>query len=495
MKTAMRWANFFHMYQPAQQQPDILEAIVAQSYRLMLQGLIDHPDVRLTININGSLLELFDRYGHQDLIEMLRSLGLRKQVEFTGTAKYHALLPFLNEREVERQIVINQATLEQYLGKANKPKGFFPTEMAYDKKLLPIIEALGFEWLIVDEIACGGEVGKVDHQTVYDVADSKLQVFFRNRQLSNVIMSGAVRTGETFLDIAHDHVEQGDYVVTAMDFETFGHHRPGLEQSIFAVFAAADVALVQISDLAMLYPRREQVTLVHSTWATSPLDIRNHSQFLSWSDPENVIHSDQWALTELALQAVYTTHLSEDQYQLVRNKMDIALASDHFWWASAKPWWSVPMIEDGAFRLLDTLENISDLDRGTLEKGRALYHRIVTTAFAWQRTGKIHQMMVEQGRVVRIPFQDRDDMTVYPVLIELMQRLEKEATVSREYEKAILWRDAIHKLENKLDAYDAVHAIELLKLAIPETEITAMLEKYKTDYAIIRGGQPEQRGA
>ncbi|MBP7057125.1 hypothetical protein KBB08_01395 [Candidatus Gracilibacteria bacterium] len=494
MKTAMRWANFFHMYQPAQQQPDILEAIVAQSYRPMLQGLIAHPEIRLTININGSLLELFDHYGHQDLIEILRSLGLRKQVEFTGTAKYHALLPFLNEREIERQIVINDETLERYLGKENKPKGFFPTEMAYDKKLLPIIEALGFEWLIMDEIACGGEVGHVDHQAVYEIAGSKLLVFFRNRQLSNVIMSGAVRTAATFLEVASPYRQRGDYVVTAMDFETFGHHRPGLEQSIFAVFASS-AALVQISDLASLYPRREQVTPVHSTWATSRLDIRNHSQFLSWSDPENVIHADQWSLTALVLQAVYSMNSSDDQYQSVRTKMDIALASDHFWWASAKPWWSVPMIEDGAFRLLDTLATIPSLDHATLEKGRSLYHQIVTTAFEWQRTGRIHQMMVEQGKVVRIPFQDRDDPAVYPVLIEMMWGLEKQATERREYEKAILWRDAVYKLEHKLDIYDAVHAIDLLKAEIPETEIAIAIEKYRTDYGIIRGGQPEQRGA
>ncbi len=495
MSPQMYWANFLHMYQPAQQQPDILEMIVLQSYRPMLAGLIAHPQVRLTINVNGSLLELFDRHGHHDILDMLRVLGESKQVEFTGSAKYHALLPFLNDQEVTRQIELNNESLAFFLGKHNMPRGFFPTEMAYDKKLLPMITSLGFEWIIMDEIACGVEVGNVNHQTIYEVETTNLKVFFRNRRLSNAIMSAAIRSQATFTEAAADHLQHGDYVVTAMDFETFGHHRPGLEQSIFDVFATTGVSLVQISDLTKLYPARQLVTPISATWATSKLDITNGTQFLSWSDPENPIHTLQWTLTDLVLQAVCDSDHTFPQYKVTRTKMDIALASDHFWWASAKPWWSLPMIEDGAFRLLSTLESIAGVDPKLLVKGKALYQAIVATAFDWQRSGKIHQLMSEQGALVRIPFQDRDDENIFPVFVEMMEKLEKAATQRKEYEKAILWRDAIHKLKQKLDIYDALNAIELLKVEIPHQELTAAIEKYKVRYHTIRGGQPEQRGA
>jgi len=104
----MYWANFLHIYQPAEQQKDILESVVAQSYRPILEGLKKTKRARLTFNINGSLLELFDDGGYRDLIDILRKLGDEGRIEFTSSAKYHAFLPFLEDDEVVRQIKIKR---------------------------------------------------------------------------------------------------------------------------------------------------------------------------------------------------------------------------------------------------------------------------------------------------------------------------------------------------------------------------------------------------
>ena len=159
------------------------------------------------------------------------------------------------------------------------------------------------------------------------------------------------------------------------------------------------------------------------------------------------------------------------------------------------------MIEDGAFRLLDALRNIPDVAKAKLEQGRDFYEHIISTAFNWQRTGKIRQMMMEQRSVLRIPFSDRTlgrggaEEGVYWAFIDMMKGLEKKASEKGEYEKAILWRDAIYKLENKLDIYDTINAIDLLRIEIPHKEVEETIEKYKSKYYEIRGGQPEQRGA
>ncbi len=159
------------------------------------------------------------------------------------------------------------------------------------------------------------------------------------------------------------------------------------------------------------------------------------------------------------------------------------------------------MIEDGAYRLLDILRHIPDVSKEKLEQGRDFYEHIIATAFNWQRTGKIRQMMAEQGSILRIPFMDRTqgrggaEEGVYWAFIDMMKRLEKEATEKREYEKAILWRDAMYKFENKFDIYDTINAIDLLRVEIPHKEVEATIEKYKAKYYEIRGGQPEQRGA
>ena len=192
---------------------------------------------------------------------------------------------------------------------------------------------------------------------------------------------------------------------------------------------------------------------------------------------------------------------NHSRHALVRKKMDLALSSDHFWWASAKPWWSLEMIEVGAYRLLDTIRHTPDVSTEVLEEARNYYEKIITTAFNWQRTGKIRQMMKEQKSILRIPFKDRTigrggaEEGVYWAFVDMMKQLEKEAAAKGEYEKAILWRDAIYKLENKLDIYDTINAIDLLRVQIPHKEVEETIERYKDTYRQIRGGQPEQRGS
>jgi len=496
----MKWANFLHFYQPAGQQPDILEAIVAQSYRPIIEGIKKHDKVRLTININGALFELLDKYGYSDIIEDLKNLVAENRIEITGSAKYHPLLPLLSEKEIIRQIELNTETLRHFLGNYT-PSGFFPPEMAYDSRIAKIIEKLGFKWIVLDEISCGGEVGQVDYSQIYNLHDTKLKVFFRDRRLSNLIMSAVVRSRDTLLEAMAEELKTNHYLVTAMDAETFGHHRPGLEKILFEVFDTKEFELVQISDIEKHYEEKKEIAPAKATWASSKEDIEKGIQFLSWNDPENIIHKWQWKFTGLVLKEVYDMDKNHMRYGLVRGKTDIALASDHFWWASAKPWWSLEMIEYGAYNLLDTLRHIPDVKKEILDEGRDFYEKIIMTAFNWQRTGKIRSMMQEQKNILRIPFKDRTigrggaEKGVYFAFIDMMKKLEQGAVKKHEYEKAILWRDAMYKLENKLDIYDTINAIDLLRVEIPHKELEEVIEKYKAKYYKIRGGQPEQRGA
>jgi len=496
----MRWANFLHFYQPVNQQADILEAIIAQSYRPIISEIKRNPKVRLTLNISGALLELLHKYGHQDLIDDLRGLVAEERIEITGTAKYHALLPLVSEKEAIRQIELDTEALQKFLN-IPSPAGFFPPEMAFSRKLLPLLEKLGFRWVVLDEISSGGDVGQVDYSQIYKIKNSKLKIFFRDRRLSNLIMSAVVRSKETLREAMQREISSPNYVVTAMDAETFGHHRPGLEKMLFQIWETEDFEQVKISDLENSYEVKKEILPGEATWASSKEDIERGIQFLSWKDPENIIHKWQWEFTELTLGEVYRMDENHPRFPLVREKMDAALASDHFWWASAKPWWSLEMIEYGAWNLLDTLRFIPDVSQEALEKGRSYYEKIISTAFNWQRTGKIRMMMQEQNKILRIPFKDRTvgrggaERGVYHAFLDMMAELEKKGAKTGEYEKAILWRDAIYKLKEKLDIYDTINAIDLLRVAIPHKEVEETIEKYKDKYRSLRGGQPEQRGS
>lgn len=496
----MIWANFLHVYQPAEQQEEILDAIVTQCYRPIFLGLAKHPRARLTMNINGALLELFDKYHHTELLDALRAVGREGRLEFTGSAKYHALLPFLDNDEILRQITTNNETNGFYLGDAYNPRGFFPPEMAFRQELVPLLEELGFEWAILDEIASGEDIGSLDYTKRYRVKGAKLGIYFRERRPSNLIMSAVARSTDTLIQALQLDLAKNRYLITAMDGETFGHHRPGLQSLLFAIFDEPKFQLATISEITNHFKEVVEIEPMPSTWASSKEDIEKKVQFLSWSDPENGIHAWQWELLHLVLGEVKKLDNGYPQFQSVRKKMDIALASDHFWWASAKPWWSLEMIEDGAFRLLDTLRSMPEVPTQTLERASELYEKIVSTAFQWQRTGQIRKMMKEQQSVLRIPFKDRTvgrggaEEGVYHAFIDMMKKLELAAAERGDYERAVLWRDAIFKLENKLDIYDAINAIDLVRVELPHDEIEKIIEKYKKHYHKIRGGQPEQRG-
>jgi alpha-amylase/alpha-mannosidase (GH57 family) len=499
----VKWLNFLHFYQPANQQKDILEAVVKQSYFPIFKKINELSNVSITVNITGSLIDLFYRDGYTDLLDLIRTAVKDGKVELTGSCKYHAFLPLIDQKELKRQVEQNASTLREFLGFEYKFKGFFPPEMGYDPKIAPVIRELGFEWIILDEI-CGihNESFPISDK-IYIENDSGIKVVFRNRRISNLIMSAVARDNET-LKAAFGDDSTLPYIVTGMDGETFGHHRIGFENVLFGILEDTSLGTTGVSDyLSSAEAKALKVEAIQTsagTWASSLKDIKSGTQFLSWHDPNNPIHSVQWEFLNFTLNLVNNYSADVPNYLEVRNKMDMALASDHFWWASAKPWWSLEMIEDGAFRLLDTIKTMNGISSETEHKAYKFYMNIVSQAAAWQREGIVRQMAIQQNEFLRIPFKDRtlgkggNEEGVYYAFLQMMRQQEEFAAKKGDYEKAILWRDAIYKIDHKYDIYDAINVIDLLRVEVGNKEVETFLDEFTKEYRLLRGGQPEQRG-
>ena len=146
----MFWANFLHIYQPPTQKPYWINRITEESYRKIFRLLLENPDAKITMNISGVLLEFFDKYGHTDVIEMIKKLLLSGQLELTGSAKYHPLLPFLPEEEIIRQVKLNEETLRHYFGPQLKLQGFFPPEMGFSPELIKVIHGPNGNTMIIN---------------------------------------------------------------------------------------------------------------------------------------------------------------------------------------------------------------------------------------------------------------------------------------------------------------------------------------------------------
>lgn len=491
----MYWANFLHIYQPPNQMADILERIVNESYRKLIEGLRKNPRAKITLNINAGLTEQLAEHGYNDVIDGIKFLLERGQIELTETAKYHPFLPLTPYAEILRQINLNFETNRHFFGPAYKPVGFFPPEMAYNHRVADAAAEKKFQWIIIDEIAYNGKIEQTPFNRIFSInKHPNLNALFRERRLSNLIMSAVVRNEKTLLEVMGDELKKNRYLLTAMDGETFGHHRPGLDKLLFSIFNSKKFRLVTISELIKQFPPAGTIAPVPSNWASAEIDIEQGKQFLSWDDPDNPIHEWQWELTSFALKLVERADPKAKGYAEARDKMDRALHSCQYWWACAKPWWSLEMIEAGAFRLFDTVRTVPNAKTPDIKQAFDLYQKIVLKAFEWQRTGYIRELAAQQRQWARIPFQNRAKAGEYPAFMEMMEKEMNRAAKRREFEKAILWRDAMTKLENKTDAYDAIHVVDQLRANTDNSEVEALIKKYKKQYQKIRGGQPEQRG-
>lgn len=490
----MRWANFLHIYQPYDQAQDILDQVVNQSYRRIFRGMRSIAAARLTLNINGALSELLQKRGYQDVIRDITTLAGEGKIEFTESAKFHTFLPYLPEAEIARQVRLNHETNKKIFGEVYRPTAFFPPEMAYSPLVGKVVAELGYKEIILDEIAFDGMVGHTPYDQTFKLQDTpSLQVVFRDRRLSNLIISAAARDAKTFEEAVG---ESAGYLLTAMDGETFGHHRPGLEELLFALMKSESIEQVFVSELPKLFPPKSMIAPKESTWAASEYDIAHHVQFHSWNDPDNQLHAIQWELYHFVLTEIVNAKESAT-FSIAREKLDSALASDQFFWASNRPWWSIEMIERGAFMLTDALQALGPGYKNATEKAREYYQNILSLAFSWQREGKIRKASHEMREAIRIPFHERTaergKPEVYDAFIEMMKRQMEKSAAAKDYEQAILWRDAIWKLETKNDIYDAIHVTDLLRQYVLPGEIEKLMDEYKDSYRSIRGGQAEQR--
>ncbi len=455
----MYWANFLHIYQPPTQKPYWIKRITEESYRKIIQELLRAPDAKLTLNVNACLLELLEKHGARDVIDGIRQLLERGQIELTGSAKFHPLLPTLPAGEMVRQIELSDATLTHYFGDLYTRKGFFPPEMGFSVDVAKVVRDLGFRWIIVDELSFRREHGAVDYGKIYTVEGlADLAIYFRERKMSYKILSGQLGTGELLIQSLGDRLKRNEYLLTAMDGETFGHHRPGMEHLLFEIYKSKQIQTVLISDLSQHFVERASVAPLPSTWALMEKDLERNQPFSRWKDPSNAVHQLQWQLTELAIQSVHRSDAANPQTARARATLDSALHSDQYWWASAKPWWSIEMIENGAkelVRVVDQAPAASPADRATAHN---FYTDILALGFDWQRDGTVENLAHQEDEEIRQRTDEGLPKLPKKEIDKMVTNLTKEMHLvarRQEYERAAQLRDRIKELKGYADTEGA----------------------------------------
>jgi predicted glycosyl hydrolase (DUF1957 family) len=390
----MYWSNFLHIYQPATQTEAIVRKVTEESYRRLVRVLTEAPACKITLNISAVLTEQLARYGLTDVIQGLRELAKRGQIEFTGSAMYHPILPLIPRDEVVRQVRLNNDINRHYFGEVYRPVGFFPPEMCYSYEVAQTVAGLGFRWIIVDELSFDGKIGSVKYDRLYKVAGLRdFLIFFKERPVSAGITYGTYPTASSFLADLRDKLEKHTYLLTGTDGEVYGHHRPGQERLLSEVFARGTPRTCTISDLIEYFKQVNTARPLPSSWSTWEDEMAQGIPYPQWQYPGHELHELQWQLTRFVLQTVKETAAEAPGLSEARRLLDEGLHSCQYWWASCRPWWSVEMIERGAQKLFQAVESLGDsIDRKRVEEASRLFHAVVSKAKEWQESGEAQRL-------------------------------------------------------------------------------------------------------
>jgi len=137
-----------HNHQPVGNFGWVIADSYERAYLPMVEALERHPGVRLSLHYTGPLLDWF-RAERPDLLDRLRALVDRDQVEIVGGGYYEPVLVSLPGRDRIGQLVRMGDELESLFGR--RPRGAWLAERVWEPDLPVALAAGGYDWTILDD--------------------------------------------------------------------------------------------------------------------------------------------------------------------------------------------------------------------------------------------------------------------------------------------------------------------------------------------------------
>ncbi|MBI5472090.1 MAG: DUF1926 domain-containing protein [Ignavibacteriae bacterium] len=137
-----------HNHQPIGNFEKIFEEAFQLSYKPFLEVLEKHPTVKITQHWTGTLLEWLV-VKHPELIEMMREMVTRGQLELLTGSYYEAILAIIPEPDRIGQI----KKLSDHIYKIFdfEPRGLWLAERVWEQPLVASLAKAGVEFVVVDD--------------------------------------------------------------------------------------------------------------------------------------------------------------------------------------------------------------------------------------------------------------------------------------------------------------------------------------------------------
>jgi alpha-amylase len=137
-----------HNHQPVGNFGWVFAEVFERAYEPMIEALERHPGVRLSLHYTGPLLRWFAAE-RPDVIDRLRVLVERGQVEILGGGLYEPVLASLPERDRIGQLRRMSDEVDGLFGR--RPRGAWLAERVWEPDLPTSLVAADYAWTILDD--------------------------------------------------------------------------------------------------------------------------------------------------------------------------------------------------------------------------------------------------------------------------------------------------------------------------------------------------------
>lgn len=378
-----------HFYQPPVQDLGITKQVLQSCYLPLLKLIKNHPEVRLTINLNGGLLEQLAKMEQMEFFGLLKGLVENGQVELLNSPAYHPIMPLtptgLWVRQLDKQRQVTKETVGIEIG-----KGLFPPELAIDEKLINWARGK-FDYVLVDETAVK------TYQPVVKYKSEKVVVNCRK-------IADTLRGFQGKLEVAHikditKAIYDNQIIVTVNDAEAFGHHYEERLELLGQMWQQKEWEFVSVKEVAEAGGEViEQVKT--SSWQVW-LGDGQADPFKLWANADSPLQQQYGELLKIAAELVekYKGQTSPAGVMAAKEYLDRGYSSCYLYWLSAWPWWHPDLVQKGADQLIRSVRTI---EASKTEKRRAeeLYHDFLKEMWLYHWSGEVQVKYREYDKLL-----------------------------------------------------------------------------------------------
>ncbi len=389
----VNWLNILHFYQPPFQDVDVAQKITEECYLPVSRLLLERPDAKAVINTSGCLLEILNEQitEGKEIIDNLKTMLSRGQIEITGTGKYHPIFPLISEKEVERQLTLQEESLNDYLNIEKTPDILYLPELAYLPEQTKLFKEKGYQWLVIDEISLKKKKSKTVGCQLKE-KKSGINLLARNRDISEALANSIWRTydidnSQEFVEHAVEDSIGNGTIVTALNVEVFGHRQADRWKLLAEIYDNPSVKSVSVRQASAQYSLAEVVETIPGSCVANSQDVSNRIYYPLWHYPQNRLHQLLWQLLDLTLDEVRSHGSSSNNKAL-----DKLLNSDTFASSSYTPWWDGIVAEKTSDSIVNLLEKTEGLSNKITWVAQSIRRKIYDEVSILTKTGIIKEL-------------------------------------------------------------------------------------------------------